>query len=472
MSKKNILRLDLLMNMPEKLREASLFINTTVKEAGFDLYLVGGSVRDLLLKKQIADLDFTTNALPQDISSLFKHTVPVGIQFGTILVIYKGVAVEITTYREEQDYKDGRRPEKVTYGTNLETDVIRRDFTINGMAYDITQGILIDYTNGLQDLKKQIIRTIGKANERFGEDALRLVRACRFAAQLNFTLESQVKKALSQSSYMANKIVAERFLAEWIKTTTYDRKDIFWKLLYKSGIMSILLKDFTFYHDHKIFSSYIKLLYLADINQFSIYFAYMLYCEYITVSLSPSDFCQKYATVGKTLKIANREINQSVEYLFSPLFKLDNDYNHKSQDKGSIFRRQNLCKTKKNKISKNMFKKILCNILPEYLNNHIHYFCSIVAFKEVQKYRLSSLSLFQKNYISTKKSLDNLLESIQNEPIYLQELEINGHHLKQIGFQGKELGMVIDKLHRLVIRYPQFNQKEILQRFAQKSYHS
>ena len=180
------MEIDLSEQIPVPLKKIAFFITRKLKEHQFEAYLVGGSVRDMLLGKKCQDIDFTTNATPQQAMEIFPYHVPIGVEFGTILILHKNSKAELTTYRTDFNYRDGRRPDKIVFGKTLKEDVFRRDFTINGMAYDIEKKLLLDYVGGLKDVEKKYIRTIGAPLERFREDGLRSIRACRFAASLFF----------------------------------------------------------------------------------------------------------------------------------------------------------------------------------------------------------------------------------------------------------------------------------------------
>ena len=174
------------LDIQSPFREEVRTINRVLREKGYQCYLVGGSVRDLLLGFNVYDFDFATDARPGEVSKLFRRVIPTGIKHGTVTVLMKNGTYEITTYRSEGKYLDGRRPEEVHFSDTLEEDVLRRDFTINGLAYDISEEKIIDYVEGMKDLKDELVRTIGDPVERFSEDGLRTYRACRFAAKLKF----------------------------------------------------------------------------------------------------------------------------------------------------------------------------------------------------------------------------------------------------------------------------------------------
>ena len=166
---------------------------------GFEAYFVGGSVRDALLHKPINDIDIATSAFPEEVKSIFKKTIDVGIQHGTVVVLFQNEPYEVTTFRTESGYQDYRRPDQVTFVRSLEEDLKRRDFTINAFAMD-QKGIIKDFFQGLQDLEKKIIRAVGDPYERFHEDALRIMRAIRFQSQLNFDIEEQTFQAVVESA--------------------------------------------------------------------------------------------------------------------------------------------------------------------------------------------------------------------------------------------------------------------------------
>ncbi|WP_411953314.1 CCA tRNA nucleotidyltransferase [Alkalibacillus sp. S2W] len=188
----------------------------TFEKHGYEAYFVGGAVRDYLLDEPIGDIDIATNATPTETMSLFKKTVPVGVEHGTVLVLHGNDGYEVTTYRVESDYSDFRRPESVTFVRSLTDDLARRDFTINAIAMHPSEQ-LIDPFDGQADLHNQLINTVGHAEERFSEDALRMMRAVRFCSQLNFTVTKSVKQAIKTQHHLLQNIAAERIQVEWFK---------------------------------------------------------------------------------------------------------------------------------------------------------------------------------------------------------------------------------------------------------------
>ena len=191
----------------------------TLNAAGYEAYVVGGCVRDSLLGKTPKDWDITTSARPGQVKKLFRRTIDTGIQHGTVTIMVGQEGFEVTTYRIDGAYKDGRHPENVFYTDDLAEDLKRRDFTINAMAYHPETG-LIDIADGTGDLEKGIVRCVGRARDRFGEDALRMLRAVRFAAQLGFAIEEETVSAIRELAPDLAKISAERIRDELVKILT------------------------------------------------------------------------------------------------------------------------------------------------------------------------------------------------------------------------------------------------------------
>ncbi|SFJ90510.1 tRNA nucleotidyltransferase (CCA-adding enzyme) [Marinilactibacillus piezotolerans] len=184
--------------------------------AGFEAYFVGGSVRDALLGKEVNDVDIATSAFPLEVKHLFKKTIDVGIEHGTVMILSGNNSYEITTFRTESTYQDFRRPDSVTFVRSLKEDLKRRDFTINALAMD-REGIIHDYFKGKEDLKSRLIKAVGIPDERFNEDALRMLRATRFASQLDFEIEENTVNAIKKHARLLEHIAMERIQIEFVK---------------------------------------------------------------------------------------------------------------------------------------------------------------------------------------------------------------------------------------------------------------
>lgn len=226
------------MYLPDDVKK----IIKVIEEHGQAAYAVGGCVRDSILGKTPHDWDITTSAKPEEVKGWFKKTFDTGIEHGTVTVLMNNVGYEVTTYRVDGKYEDGRHPSEVTFTASLEEDLKRRDFTINAMAYNESQG-LVDLFDGMGDLNKGIIRAVGNPIERFSEDALRMLRALRFAAQLGFEIESDTVDAIKQLAPTLNKISAERIQVELVKLITSSNPD---KLrdVYETGLTRIFFPEF------------------------------------------------------------------------------------------------------------------------------------------------------------------------------------------------------------------------------------
>ena len=218
---------------------SALPIIEEIENAGFEAYFVGGSVRDYLLGKEIHDVDIATSATPAELKTIFPKTVDVGIAHGTIIVIRQGLGFEVTTYRTEAEYKDYRRPESVSFVRRLEEDLKRRDFTMNAIAMD-KSGSIVDPFEGQHALKNKVIETVGSADERFQEDALRLMRAIRFVSQLGFRLEMETEKAIEVNAHLLPHISVERIMAEMAKMLEGPYKTEAFKILLRSGLYKFL----------------------------------------------------------------------------------------------------------------------------------------------------------------------------------------------------------------------------------------
>lgn len=212
-----------LKQLPSEFQEA-LPIVEKLKSAGYEAYFVGGSVRDAILGRTIHDVDIATSAYPEETKKVFTRTIDIGIEHGTVLVLHGKQEYEITTFRTEDVYVDYRRPSQVSFVRSLEEDLKRRDFTVNAFALS-DEAQIIDLFAGLKDLEDKVLRAVGAAQERFNEDALRIMRGFRFAATLNFDIEEKTFKAMQETAPLLEKISVERIFIEFDKLLTAD----FWR---------------------------------------------------------------------------------------------------------------------------------------------------------------------------------------------------------------------------------------------------
>jgi len=216
-------------------------------KAGEQVYLVGGTLRDLLHKAEYTpgedDFDFATSAQPGKVQKLFKRTIPTGIQHGTVTVLFSGHSFEVTTFRADGHYSDGRRPDLVSFATSIDEDVRRRDFTINAMALDLKKLVVVDLFGGMEDLRAGLIRAVGDPLERFLEDGLRPLRACRFAGKLGLTIERETFNAIRGALHVFRQVAVERVREELLKIMAVPEPSVALEAMRKSGLLDIVLPE-------------------------------------------------------------------------------------------------------------------------------------------------------------------------------------------------------------------------------------
>ena len=225
------------MKLPENVK----YILNELYKNGYEGYIVGGCVRDHLMGKEPHDYDITTSALPEEVKEIFPHTVDTGIQHGTVTVIIDKTGYEITTYRIDGEYKDNRHPEEVIFTDRLSGDLSRRDFTINAIAYNDVKGY-VDLFGGIEDIKRRVIRGVGEPAKRFQEDALRMMRAVRFSAQLDFAIEENTLNALKENADLIRNISIERIREEFFKLILSDHNERL-DILLNSGMTEHFLPE-------------------------------------------------------------------------------------------------------------------------------------------------------------------------------------------------------------------------------------
>ena len=386
------------------------FILDTLEKNGFEAYIVGGCVRDQLLGKKASDFDITTNAKPEVVKSLFKRTIDTGIKHGTVTIVIKDhdtgdfLNYEVTTFRVEGAYKDGRHPENVEFVTDLYEDLSRRDFTINALAYNEKVG-LVDRFDGLNDLNNKIIRAVGNPIDRYNEDALRILRSIRFAAKLSFDIEQNTLNAIKECKENLSKISKERIQIELTKTLISDNPDYI-KYIFDYGLDKYITKSF----------SYIRYNKLIKTDDIVLAYSSLLY--------NNIDICYD---VLKELKFDNDTIKNTEHIL-----------KHKNDFIKSISK-QNDVDTKKY-----LFKKIIFDI--GYDN--IYKLLTLVSFKE----RID---------LSDDLTIINDIKN-NNEAVFISDLDIDGNDIISLGKSGKEVGDVLNRLLDEVHKNPMLNNKNSL----------
>jgi len=227
------------VNIPEDLSRVSAVFRKHSRQC----WLVGGAVRDGLLKRRSEDYDLATDAKPEEVIGMFRRTVPTGIRHGTVTILMGNHQFETTTFRKDGKYTDGRRPDKVSYSEDINEDLARRDFTINAIAWDLINNTLLDPHHGREDIKKQIIRAIGNPGDRFREDGLRSIRACRFSSQLGFSVHKDTLKAISENLSNISSLSSERIWEELKKILLSPGPSTAFNLFMETGLLEIILPE-------------------------------------------------------------------------------------------------------------------------------------------------------------------------------------------------------------------------------------
>ena len=375
-----------------------------LQKSSFKAYAVGGCVRDAIMGRNISDYDITTSALPEQVEEVLEKNglkyIETGLKHGTVTALIEHVPYEITTFRKDGDYLDNRHPESVLFVNDVKEDLSRRDFTINALAYNEQEGF-IDLFGGRQDIERKLIKTVGNADERFNEDALRIMRALRFASQLSFEIEEETKRSIIKNKELLKNIAVERILVE---------------------LKKLLLGD----NCAKILYEYIEVIRAVIPELKGEYIGAIQYAprkDYIRLALLLTD-AENSGDILKRLRVSNEILSKATTLI---------GYSKSEIENNSICIKKLL-----NEISEDLFFDLL-----EY----------------------------KKALLNDAAELDaignNAKEIIKNkEPYRLSDLTINGFNLMELGFKGKEISEMLEKLLSEVIDNPAKNEKEILLNIA------
>ncbi|SEP77911.1 tRNA nucleotidyltransferase (CCA-adding enzyme) [Treponema bryantii] len=450
--------------------------------AGYKAYLVGGAVRDMFMKVPAHDWDVATNATPQDVIKLFKFVVPTGIEHGTVTVHFKGTEIEVTTFRTEAGYSDGRHPDSINYAATIEEDLARRDFTMNAIAASLEDGAVVDPYGGQEDIKNRLIKTVGVAHERFMEDGLRPVRALRFASKLNFSIENNTYSEIFKKEIQekAASISIERFRDEFEKIMASPKPSVGLKLLEETGLMSIFLPEFMVCRgcvqsDYRAFHKF-------DVMD-HLYYA----CDGAPADKLNVRLAALFHDIGKPA--AKKLVKETV---------LDGDkndgstkeietitfYNHESYSE--IITKQVMTRLK---FSNEMINNV-CHLVKEHM---FHYETNwseaavrrfIIRTKpecmeDLYDLRMADMyGMYNEpvdiRYSASIQLLLELKERVHSElekktTLSLKSLAVNGRDLMAAGIPaGKELGRILNELLECVIEDPEMNDKDRLLEVAKR----
>lgn len=417
----NLLIKNIISKIPFKYRKHLEYIVTELNKRHFEVYVIGGSVRDLIMGKTPDEFDLTTSARPEEVKKTFPKVIDTGIKHGTVTILVKNIPYEVTTYRRDLGYTDGRRPDKVEYGTSLEEDMERRDFTMNAIALDLIEEKLIDNHNGIEDIKNKIIRTIGDPIERFREDGLRPIRAIRFMSKLNFRIEEKTYKAIWDSRDITKMVSVERFQDELNKILLSHETYIGLKELHKNDIFSLFIpSEFAMQPNVNALE---KINLLAK-KPLGLQLSYLLYCLYEERDKD-------------RLELILRNLKYSKQVTKDVLFY--NELGNQSYDLGSLVD------------NRKILSFFLKHIKKEELNDYTKAYFSLLRLYHDE----SIVSKFEKN-----------VESIlaEKEPLTLGDLAINGKDIlaKYPKIDKKKIGICLQTCLEYVIEFPGKNTKENL----------
>ena len=438
------------IQLPEKVHN----IIETLQSAGYEAYAVGGCVRDSLLGRTPNDWDITTSARPEETKRLFPRTIDTGIQHGTVTVMMNKEGFEVTTYRIDGEYEDSRHPKEVTFTASLEEDLKRRDFTINAMAYNEQDG-LVDIFGGIRDIKAGVIRCVGNAEERFTEDALRILRAVRFSAQLGYRIEEATRDAIRRLAPSLQRISAERIQTELVKLVTSPHPD-YLRIAYETGITKEVLPEFDLcmetpqnnpHHCYNVGEHILHSMLAVEpdkVLRLGMLFHDIGKPQTLTIDKEGITHNKMHPAVGAemTRKILRR-------------LKFDNDTTDKVC-KIVLYHDQEVALTDAgvrravNRMGEEIFPMIL----------------------EVHRADINAQSDYKKEEKQDKLArIEHIYEGIcsRKEAVTLKDLAITGSDLIALGMKpGREIGELLHELLELVLENPELNIPEELQSIARR----
>lgn len=441
------------INIPEKAK----YIIDTIQAAGYEAYVVGGCVRDSILGREPEDWDITTSAKPEQVKELFRRTIDTGIQHGTVTVMLDKDGFEVTTYRIDGKYEDGRHPKEVTFTPCLTEDLRRRDFTINAMAYNDEAG-LVDIFGGLEDMESKIIRCVGSAEDRFGEDALRIMRAIRFSAQLGYAIEEKTGKAIAELAPSLKQISAERIQVELIKLLTSDHPD-FLRIAYEAGVTKVILPEFDVametpqvhpHHQYNVGEHTLHaLLNVAPGKNLRLAILFHDIGKPATLTWDEKDGTTHFYGHPAVSEVMAKEIMRRLKFDNDTIYKVArlvryHDYGNGEEPTLKMVRRA------VNKMGEDIFDELLQVKKADVLAQSMY----------MREEKLESIQRWRELY-------REIVE--RNQCVSLKTLAITGSDLIAAGRKpGRELGELLNKLLELVLEHPEYNTKDKLLEEAAK----
>ena len=430
-----------------KLKKSVDFLIKELLCAGHSAFCVGGAVRDLLLNKTPYDFDVTTSATPDEVKSIFSKTIDTGIKHGTVTVLVDNEPIEVTTFRADGEYLDSRKPESVTLVKDVKEDLSRRDFTINALCYNDDEG-LIDLFGGVDDLKNKVIRAIGDAQKRFREDALRILRAVRFSAQLGFKIEEKTKTAIKKCAPLVKNLSVERIIAEIDKIIMSDSPEHL-KILYDLGVLELIMPEMCacFRQEQNI------KWHIYDVGTHSVNVIKncpkKLYLRYAALMHDwGKPYCLGKNDEGEDTFRNHANVSVELAQKFLAYYKFSNDNKDKivrlvKFHDLEILPEKKYVKRAINKVGDDLFLDLCSLKRADCLSQNL----------ELTSPRLDYIDELERIYKEIKEN---------NEGISLKDLKVNGDDIKSLGFSGKKIGEILSFLLEHIIENPEDNEKEIL----------
>lgn len=444
----------------EKIRIAipvkAQYIIDTLSAAGYEAYVVGGCVRDSILGREPQDWDITTSAKPGKVKELFPRTIDTGLQHGTVTVMLDRDGFEVTTYRVDGKYEDNRHPREVIFTPDLEEDLKRRDFTINAMAYNEKAG-LVDLFGGMEDIGRGIVRCVGDPLERFGEDALRILRAVRFSAQLGYGIDDETKEGIRKLAPSLQKISAERIQTELVKLITSDHPDDL-RTAYELGVTKVFFPEFDVAmeteqnHPHHMYTvgehTLHSLNYVKPDKKLRLAMLLHDIGKPVTFERDGNGVTHFHGHPAVGEKIA-KDFLRRLRFDNDTIYEvcklvLYHDYGNGVEPDMRIVRRA------VNQIGEDAFPALF----------EIKRADVMAQSNYMRQEKLGLIDRWQEMYRQMRE---------QNQCVSLKDLAVNGSDLIRAGWKpGKELGVVLQKLLDLVLEEPQRNTAQILLAEAEK----
>ncbi len=430
------------------------YIVNILHSNGHKAYIVGGAVRDLLLNKPIYDWDIATDAKPNQVISYFEKVIPTGIKYGTVMVKLEDGDYEVTTFRNDEKYSDGRHPDKVSFTKDIFEDLARRDFTINAIAYDPIHKNLIDPFFGRRDIEKKVVRAVGDPINRFREDGLRSLRACRFAAKLEFFIEPKTLSAISKTISVFKKVAHERIRDEILKILSAEKPSIAFEYMRKSGLLKIIIPE---------------LYACIKVRQPKKYHAHDVYWHSI------------YACDAAPKELPLLRLAALLHDISKPKCKIGSTfYGHDTIGADTSEKIMKRLKFGSNDIKevKNLVKNHMFNYSSDWTDSAVRRFIKRVGKENIEDLfllRIADMKAMGRevdiDYLREfKDRIENILR--QEDALNLSDLKIDGKVImKHFDIpQGPQVGKILNYLLDCVIENPKFNTKQKLLELAEKYY--